>query len=93
MIHLAVVVDDIGVDQFMYTLYYMDKKHHFTFDIPLDEMAVMERQKAYGAMLAYVFEDEQVRKLHERPGETPEAQLLDDILEAEEGDDEEEEDE
>lgn len=80
MIILAVTLDDIGEDQAMYCLQYMQRLHRFTFPIDLGNMSVVERQKAVATMLKHIFDEEQVAKLHERPGESPEGRLLDELL-------------
>lgn len=92
MIILALTLDDIGEDQAMYCLQYMQRLHRFTFPIDIENMSVVERQKAIAVMFKQIFDEEQVAKLHERPGESPEGRLLDELLDDLEGEEEDDDD-
>lgn len=93
MIYLDLRLDDVGKDQWMYTLYYMDHIYRFTLPEPLEEMSVAMRQKTIGAMIGPIWMEERESKLEERPREGVENYLGIDIEWVEDGDDEEEDQE
>jgi pheromone shutdown protein TraB len=78
---LDVVLEDVGEDQWIYQLYYMDKKYDFTLPLPFTHMSVLERHKHILSLLSDVFREESLNCLDTRPQDTPEAEMLNDIYE------------
>ena len=90
MKYLDLVLEDVGEDQWMYLLYYMDHKYPFVTNHPIKLMSVGERHRFIGNMLAVIFNEEINDKVEERPLE-----LLDKLgfVEDDGEDDEDEEEE
>lgn len=79
MILFQVNLEDVGVDQWMYSCTYMNKTEEFTLDLPFDEMSVRERQHAILGMVSRVFSQESENWLDTRPGHTPEGEILNEM--------------
>jgi hypothetical protein len=94
VIVLSLTIADMSPNDTVYTMQYGKIMEEFTVPLDIWNMSLNERHKAVAAMLAHMFNEEIERKMDERPGETPEAQMLDDLmddLEDDEDDDDEEE--
>ena len=91
MIALSITIADMSPNDTTYTVQYGKIMEEFTVPLDLINLSVIERQKAIASMISVMFEAERQAKLEERPGETPEAQMLDDLLDdlAEDEDDDE----
>lgn len=73
---LDLVLEDVSPDEWVFQLYYMDRKYPFYLDLDPRLMSVLERQQAIHTMLATVFREEAEEALNTRPRDTPEGREL-----------------
>lgn len=90
----AITLIDVGEDYWVYRLQYDKLFYERTYDLPFEEMAVLERERFVAEMFSEAFTHARMSKLDQRP-----AEFLEDIVDGmtkgstDLDDDEEDEDE
>lgn len=94
----AITLIDVGEDQWMYRLQYDKLFFERTYDLPFEEMSVLEKERFVAEMFSMAFTHDRMTKLDQRPAEFLE-EIVDGMtkgsydLDDEEEDDEDDEDE
>lgn len=91
MVVLSITIADMSPNDTVYTVQYGRRFEEVTVPLDIWSMSINERQKVIAGMVAVLFTEERDAKMDERPGETPEAQMLDDLLDDMEDDEDEDE--